>query len=174
MIDRPKKEEYSSYFDLYIKKIPDVDILKYMEEQTNEFDELFSELTEGDSLFVYEEGKWSIKEVIGHIVDTEWIFGVRALRFARRDKIELPQFDENEFVRNANFNDQPLDNLIEQFRAIRLSNLLLFDSFSEEMLTLQGNAAGNRMSVRTIPFVLAGHVKHHMDVIKERYMSKLL
>ncbi|RMD51285.1 MAG: DinB family protein, partial [Ignavibacteria bacterium] len=96
-----------------------------------------------------------------------------ALRIARKDSTELASYDENKFVDDANFNNQPLDNLIEQFKVARLNNILMFDSFDEEALQLTGIAGGNKLSVRAIAYILAGHVFHHTNILKERYLPNL-
>lgn len=173
MIKRPGENEHHPYFSRYISLVPEGNILNILESQTDELEELLSTLSEEDSLFSYDEGKWSIKELLGHLVDTERIFGYRALRIAREDSTELASYDENKFVNDANFNHQPLDNLIEQFKVARLNNILMFDSFDEESLTIIGNAGGNTISVRAIAYILAGHVFHHTNILKERYLPKL-
>ncbi len=173
MIKRPVENEHHPYFNRYLSLVPEGNILNILERQTDDLEELLSTLSEEDSFFSYAEGKWSIKELLGHLVDTERIFGYRALRIARKDSTELASYDENKFVDDANFNNQPLDNLIEQFKVARLNNILMFDSFDEEALQLTGIAGGNKLSVRAIAYILAGHVFHHTNILKERYLPNL-
>ncbi len=119
----------------------------------------------------YAEGKWTVKEVLGHICDTERILGYRALCIARGEQKELPGFDENHYVSNGYFNKRSLYDLAHEFSIVRESNIALFKSFDENILDKKGTANKNIMSVRSILFMIAGHEKHHINVIKERYLK---
>lgn len=120
--------------------------------------------------FRYEEGKWTIKEIIQHIIDTERIFGYRALRISRNDKTPLPGFEENDYAANTDANSRGLQGLLTELALVRESTLALFKSFSEEQLKRMGIVSNNEISVRAIGFILIGHQKHHQKVFQERYL----
>lgn len=118
----------------------------------------------------YAPGKWSIKEVLQHVIDSERVFSYRALRFARNDATELPGFDENLYAPNADAGRRDLKTIVDELNAVRASSLALFQSFTPEMFLRAGNANGNRISVRALGWVIAGHAVHHMNVIEQRYL----
>ena len=118
----------------------------------------------------YAEGKWTIKDIIQHIIDAERIFSYRALRISRNDKTPLSGFEENEFVKNTNANNRNIQELLTEFSAVRHSNLFLFKSFSQEQLTRMGVVSDNEVSVRALGFLILGHQKHHQKVFQERYL----
>ena len=118
----------------------------------------------------YAEGKWTIKDIIQHIIDAERIFGYRALRISRNDKTPLPGFMENDYIENTNANGRSIQDLLTEFSAVRHSNLLLFKNFSEEQLVRLGTASNHTISVRALGFLMIGHQKHHQKVFQERYL----
>ena len=120
--------------------------------------------------YSYAEGKWTIKEIIQHIIDTERIFAYRALRISRNDKTPLPGFDENDYVDNTNAKRRGIQDLLSEFSAVRHSNLLMYKSFSDEQLRRIGIASNNEVSVRALGFLILGHLKHHQKVFQERYL----
>jgi uncharacterized damage-inducible protein DinB len=120
--------------------------------------------------FRYAEGKWTIKEIIQHLIDAEHVFSYRALRISRNDKTPLPGFNENDYVDNTNANARSIQGLLTEFSALRQSTLLLFKSFSEEQLKRMGIASNADVSVRAIGFIIIGHQKHHQKVFQERYL----
>lgn len=128
------------------------------------------DLSEEKMLFRYGEGKWTIKELLQHLIDTERIMSCRALRFSRNDATELPGFDENWYVENSNGNDRNSNDLVEEFICTRRASISLFKSFSDEMLLLSGTANGSDMTVRALGFIIAGHQMHHLKIIRERYL----
>jgi uncharacterized damage-inducible protein DinB len=118
----------------------------------------------------YAEGKWTIKDILLHLIDSERIFAYRALRFARNDKTELPGFDENSYVDEANANQRSIQDLLTELLVVRQASLTLFKSFSEEQLLCKGIASNNPMSVRALGFIIIGHQNHHQKVFEERYL----
>ena len=134
--------------------------------------ELISEISEEKEDFAYAPGKWTPKEVIGHIIDTERIMAFRALCFARKDKTPLPGFDENYYVANANFKNRTMYDLAHEFAVVRESNIALFKCFNQEALDATGTANGREVSVRAILFMIAGHAVHHVNIIKTRYLGE--
>jgi uncharacterized damage-inducible protein DinB len=167
---RPESEEFPEYYKSYIDLVENANIIKEMNNQVMDIQALISEIPEEKENYAYAEGKWTIKEILGHIIDSERIFAYRAMRFARRDKTALPGYDENMFAANANFNKQSLYSLAHEFAIVREANLTLFKTFDEETFDLIGNANGKDVSVRAILYMIVGHATHHMNVIKTRYL----
>lgn len=170
-MQRPNQDEYAPYYHQYIKDVSQIDIIEYLAQQLDEAVKLFSGISESKSSFRYAEDKWSIKEVLGHIMDAERIFAYRALCISRNDKNNLPGFDENDFIRNSNYSALLTKDILEEFAALRQSNLKMFKNFSEEMWTRKGMANKNQVTVRAIAYILAGHALHHLNVLRERYLS---
>lgn len=168
-MNKPNKSEYNSYYEPYISALPEKNINQILEEQINEIQNLFGVLNESKGNFAYAEGKWTVKEVLGHITDTERIFAYRILSFARGEKQKIPGFDQNEYVLNGNFNKRTIKDLSEEFIYLRKSNIILINSFNEETLKKIGNANGKEVTVNALQFILAGHVHHHIKVLREKY-----
>jgi hypothetical protein len=167
---KPDSSEYAPYFELYIEKVADGDILEILREQLGGFAGFLGTVGGEKAGHRYEAGKWSVKEVVGHIVDTERIFGTRALAIARCERTPLPSYDQDEYVEEANFDERTLTGLLEEFNDLRRSHLALFDSFADDIWMRRGVAGGNEVSVRGIAWILAGHLIHHETVIRERYL----
>lgn len=167
-MNRPQPNEYPIWAETYIKLVED-DVLEVLERQAAEFPDFVNSLIEKAD-YSYAPGKWTIKQVIGHIIDTERILVYRLTCFARGEKAPLPGFEEDDYVKNAHFQDRSLLSLSEEFALLRKSNVFLFQSLKEEELNQMGNASNRDISVRAILFVVAGHVKHHVQVIKDRYL----
>lgn len=170
MLTRPKSSEHPPYYDYYIKLIQEENILKALTNQVIGIPAMISQIPEEKEDYAYAPGKWTIKEVLGHIIDTERILAYRALRFARKDKTPLLGFDENSFVANANFNKRTLYDLAHEFAIVRNSNLVLFKHFDATALGQIGIANGKEVSVRAILYMIAGHAAHHMNVIQTKYL----
>jgi hypothetical protein len=168
---RPRAEEYGNYWDRYIGLIADDDIIAVLESQRESTLGLLGGIPEARSAFRYEAGKWSIKELVGHVIDTERIIGYRALRFARNDRTELPGFDQDSFAANANYNNLSLALIANEFDIVRRSTLALFRQFDEAAWNRRGIANRNEASVRALAFIVAGHERHHMEVLKTRYLQ---
>lgn len=167
---RPLPNEYPSYYKNYVDNVKTDNIIKELRDQVLDIQAIISEIPEDKEDFAYAPGKWTIKEIIGHIIDTERVLGYRAMRFARKDKTPLPGYDENHYVANANFNKQTLYSLGHEFAIVREANLALFKTWDEEALGQVGVANNLDVSVRALLFMIAGHATHHMGVIKERYL----
>jgi uncharacterized damage-inducible protein DinB len=167
---RPQPNEHSPYYGTYIARVPDGDIVETLARAADGILPVLRALPESMGGKRYAEGKWSIREVAGHIIDTERVFAYRAMRFARSDETELPGFDENAFVARASFDSRTLESLCEEFAAVRAATVCLFRSFTPEEWTLAGTANRARMSVRAYAWVTAGHELHHVGVLKSRYL----
>ena len=169
-----KKPEISAvpdFYQNYIRSIPDeelVQLLRNIQEAYNHLGRLSNEEAE----YRYADGKWSIKELTGHLIDTERIFCSRALRFSRSDNTELPGFDQDLFVENSHANNRDWGSILNEYDAVRSSTIYLFESFTEDQLNLTGNANSYEFSVSTLGYIIAGHQKHHLNIIQERYLSK--
>ena len=166
---RPQPNEFGAFYQRYIDTVED-DVIKALESQVTSFKKLLQSVPLEKENYAYGDGKWTIKEWVGHVIDTERIMVYRLTRFARADATELPGFEENSFVKNANFSDRTMESLISEFHLLRLANLRLFKSLSEEELSRSGIANGHSISVRALLFVIAGHLKHHCNIISARYL----
>jgi len=166
---RPQQGDYAPYYDRYISLIDNDDVVLVLENQIQSSIELLESIGEAKANFAYAEGKWTIKQVLGHIIDTERIMTFRALSFARGEKQPIPGFEQDDYVNEANFNERTLKGLISEFKAVRESNIILFKSFDENILSRKGIASGNEITVLALLFIIAGHEKHHLNVLKEKY-----
>ena len=163
-------KEYAEYFFPYISVLGDVTLIEELEISLHEFIRFVQNIPMDKFDFRYAEGKWTIKEIIQHVIDTERIFAYRALRISRNDQTPLPGFDENAYVNNTQANDRNLQDLLTELSAVRHSNIFLFKSFSSEQLERTGIASNAGISVRAIGFIMIGHQKHHQKVFEERYL----
>ncbi|MEW6654583.1 MAG: DinB family protein [Bacteroidota bacterium] len=170
MNTKPNVSEYAPYYGKYISLVPDGNILEILAGQNEFINNFFSGIEEEKSAYKYAEGKWSIREVLGHIIDTERIFAYRALRISRNDKTALPGFEQDDYVPYSNHDNTLLKNLTEEFVLVRKGNLKLLETFTDEMWIRTGTASGNTISVKAAVYVLAGHPIHHINVLKEKYL----
>ncbi len=129
----------------------------------------FGVIPERKASYRYAKGKWSVKELLGHLIDAERIFSYRALRISRKDKTHLSGFDENLYVKNSNFDKRKLKDLLEEFILVRQANIIMIKSFTEDMLKQRGNANNHPITVRALVYVMYGHTRHHIEILKERY-----
>jgi hypothetical protein len=166
---RPEINEYDPYYQTYIKYVSEGNIEDVLFDQQKASIEFFKSFSEEQSHFSYAPQKWSIKEVIGHITDTERIMAFRLLAIARGETVSLPGFDENSYVANASFNQQRYQDLIEGFQLVRQSSISLIKSLEPEVLTRVGVANHSNVSVRALAYIIAGHELHHRSILKERY-----
>lgn len=173
MVSVPEAHEYAPYFGRYISQVEGTDLFAALRTGMAKTQQLLGGLSEAQGLYRYAEGKWSIHEVIGHLIDAERIFAYRALRYARGDEAELHSFDENAFVENARFDAVRLADLAREFSLVREANLYLFRQWNEEEWSRTGVANGKRMSVRALGWTIAGHEVHHRKIIENRYLSVL-
>lgn len=166
---RPQPEEYNSFYQNYIDTVGD-DVVSELANQLTSVPEFLGLVPTEKTDYAYAPGKWTLKEVLGHIIDTERIMSYRLLRFSRNDSTPLAGFEENNYVKNAHFANEDFNTMIEEFKAVRKANLFLFRSLTEEELQRKGEANNSLLSVRALLFIMAGHVKHHQKVIEERYL----
>jgi len=168
---KPKPEDYDAIYGGYISLIGDDDIIEVLKEQRKTSEKFLKTFTEKQGNYSYADGKWTVKEVLGHVIDTEKIMAYRALSFARGEKQSLPGFEQDDYVAESNFNKRSLADLINEFITIRESNIILFKSFNEEILIRRGTASESEVTVLALIYIIAGHEKHHMKFLKERYVK---
>jgi len=173
MKKRPEKSEYAPYYETYVSQIQGSDILGILETQRLQMAQLFAARSERDGNFRYAPGKWTVKEVLGHVSDAERIFAYRALRIARGDQTPLPGFEQEGYVQNANFTDRTLTNIAEEFAAVRAATLALFRPLSQEAWMRRGTASGYEVTVHALAYIIAGHEVHHRRVLEERYFPAI-
>ena len=169
MNNRPGPDEYPGWYDSYVKSVPDGDIVEILKSQLAEMNTITANIQEDVAFFRYEPGKWSIKEVFGHMNDAERILSYRALRYLRKDKTDIPQYDHDEFVAAANFDRIPFKKLLEEFKQIRSATISLFQTVNGDEWKFAGTSGGRTFTVRAMAYIIAGHVNHHVGVLKERY-----
>jgi len=169
-ITKPSTEEYAPYYETYISKVNINDLIDALEKGQTEVIK-FIQTTPLDKLdYRYQEGKWSIKEIIVHLMDVERIFTYRALRFSRNDQTALAGFDEEEYFPESNASDRSVQSLSDEYTALRRSTIEFFKNITPEMSRRTGIANGKEISVRALGFIIPGHDIHHMNVIRERYL----
>lgn len=171
MISKPQPGEYSPMAAGYVAKVPSgpiLDILEYLRDSTYSF---FSRMTEEQANYAYEPGKWTIKEVLAHMIDTERVFSFRAFCFSRGEQQPLPGFSQDDYMRHANIDHRTIQDLAEEFKAVRTSTLYVYNSLTDEQAMLIGNASNHPVSVRALVYMTAGHELHHLDILKQRYIN---
>ncbi len=171
MNTRPEIGEYNPYYSSYVNLVQDGEIIEILHEQIKETSRLLKDITDQQAHFRYAPNKWSLKEVIGHIADTERIMSYRLLCISRGETVSLPGYDDMEYVRNASFNNQSIHELLENLTAVRQSTLNLVKSMDQDAWIRRGSANGSEVTVRAIVSIIAGHELHHRQIIKERYLN---
>jgi len=169
-MNRPLNSEYSPYYRGYIAQVAEEEILPVLRSQIDALDLLLDQVTPERETYRYAEGKWSIREVVGHLIDGERVFGYRALCIARGENKNLPGFDEKEYMLSAPYNRVDLEDLMSEFRLVRLSNIAMLRNLDEEAWSRMGTANDAPVSVRALAFIMGGHIRHHMGVLSERYL----
>jgi uncharacterized damage-inducible protein DinB len=172
MLSRPAPTEYADFYANYISKVPDGDLLNFMDLQPAEFDGLVNDLTDEQATQPPAPDKWSVKQVLGHLCDTERVMGYRILRFARADKTELEGFEQDDYVAAANSNDRSTTELLAELKTVRKATLSLLESLTSEEATRTGTADGNPISVRALAYIIAGHAQHHLELMRKQFAGK--
>ena len=169
---RPKTGDNNPYYDRYINLIGDDGIIEVLEEHSKTSEKFLETFTEEQGNYSYADGKWTVKEVLGHIIDTERIMAYRALAFAKNEVQSLPGFEQDDYVAESNFNNRSLVDMINEFSTVRESNIILFKSFDEKILNRRGTASESEVTVLALIYIIAGHEKHHMKILRERYTKE--
>lgn len=163
-------KEFKDYYSLYLDRVPANTELFEALEQKEELISFFKSIPKDKHEFRYAPEKWTPKQILQHLIDTERVFMNRALCFAREDSTELPGYDENHYAEHCFSNKRTIEDMLEEYKVLRTSSMYLYKSFDDKVLTNIGKASGGYFSVRVIPFILCGHQKHHINIIKERYL----
>jgi hypothetical protein len=166
----PEATEYAPYYGRYVSLVPEGDILETLTRQLDSTLSLLGGIDEEKAAWRYAADKWSIKELVGHIIDTERIFAYRALRFARNDRTELSGFEQDDYARYAGFDRRSLRDIVQEFEFVRRANLLMLNHLDNEAWQRRGVASGGEVSVRALAFIMAGHEQHHMQILRTRYL----
>ena len=168
-MNQPQAQEYPQAYNGYIDLITD-NVFNILIHQGDDFASFLAGVADRAD-FAYAPGKWTLKELVGHMVDTERVMSFRLMSFARGETANFPSFDEDDYVSNAHFSDRSLSSLSDEFSLLRKANLVLINSLNEEELDRKGSVNNNEISVRALIFMLAGHVMHHINIIRERYLT---
>ena len=170
-IEKPKDGEFPPYADMYIRLLPDDGLLlKHLEDNFIATKELILSLNEEKLNYRYAANKWTIKEILVHIIDDERIYAYRALRFARNDKTELPGFEQDDYTFHSQANTRSLESILGEYEAVRYATIALFNGLPEDAFLRRGTANNNKATVRALAYHIAGHELHHMNIIREKYL----
>lgn len=170
-VPRPASTEYAPFYAGYVAGVPDGDLVDILRRQADEASALYGGISEEQANHRYAPGKWSIREVLGHVIDGERVFTYRALTFARGDGGPLPSFDENAWAAASNAAQRTMTELLDEYRAVRAATIALFRGFGEQEFARSGVASKNPISVRALAYIVAGHERHHLKVVRERYLA---
>lgn len=173
MLQRPKESEYPEYYVPYVNSVPDGNLLQLLKENLTKITELFENISEEDADFRYAPGKWSIKEVLCHMADTERVMSYRLLRIGRGDQTVLAGFDENDYVNGSQINRLPVKNILDDFVATRKATITLIANMPEVAWDNIGFANNSEVTAQAVAFIIAGHEIHHRKIIHERYLAAL-
>jgi hypothetical protein len=167
---KPEPGEFLPYYGRYIDLVAPGDVISTLAAQMSDTQALLRGLPASVGKYRYAPDKWSVNEMVGHLLDAERIFSTRALRFARRDSTPLPSFEQDDYVRNAAFDDFPLGELAAEWENLRRSTVLFFSHLTEEAWTRRGIASGGEVTVRALAYIIAGHELHHRQILQTRYL----
>jgi hypothetical protein len=168
-IERPQANEHAPYYGRYVAQVPEGNLVSLLREQLTDSVALLRRAPAEQADFSYGPGKWSVKEVVGHMADVERVMSYRALTFARKDATDLPGFDENAWVADAGFGARTLGSLVDEFQAVRAATVELASHLDAEALTRRGSANGNFVTVRALFYIIAGHERHHAALLRDKY-----
>jgi hypothetical protein len=171
-MNRPETNEFDPYYDTYISLVADDDIITVLDSQTAELSRLISGVPDEKGAFAYADGKWTIKEVLSHLIDGERMFAYRVLRISRGDETPIEGFEQDGYIENSNANNRAFAELLEEFGLLRKANILLLKNLSDEASRRIGTASEKQVSVRALVYIMAGHIKHHINILNQRYLSQ--
>lgn len=172
IITKPKPGEYPEYAIKYLNYLPnDINLIDHLIQNLNSFIAVIESIPENKLLYRYEQSKWTTKEVLLHIIDTERVFTYRALAYARGDETLLPSFQENIYAEHSNANERNITDIIDELKSIRLATISLFKSFSQEQFAIIGKTTETNMSVSALAFLILGHTLHHIQILQEKYLA---
>ena len=169
-MNRPAETEYAPDFQNYVGQVNETDVMAVLRSEIDDLDVLLNRVPAEKETYAYAEGKWTIREVVGHLIDGERVFGYRALCIARGEQQNLPGFEQDDYLRTSPYNRVDLEDLLSEMRLVRLSNIAMFRTLDEEAWNRAGIANNNQVTVRALAFIMAGHLRHHMKVLQQRYL----
>ena len=169
-VGRPEPSEYAPYYEKYVRLVEGEDVLRAIGDQIGQSLATLRGVSPEDSLGRYAPGKWSLREVVGHLIDSERVFAYRALRFARNDRTGLPGFEGDDYVTAAGFDRRPWPELLDEFEAVRRATIPMFRGLDGEAWLRRGVASDNEMSVRAFAYNIAGHELHHLQIVRTKYL----
>lgn len=172
VIEKPAAEEFNPYYGGYIAQVTEPDLLEVLALQPDEVATVFGSLDEGRGLFAYAEGKWTIKELLSHIIDGERHFAHRVHRISRGDMTPIEGFEQDGYIATSHANQRTFEDLVGEFTELRHANIRLLQTLSATDWKRMGTASGFPVSVRALGFIMAGHVRHHVAIVRERYLVK--
>jgi|ERR1043166_979642 hypothetical protein len=170
-MNRPESTEFAPYFNNYVALVDGNGAIAALNSQSSELRSMLAEMPEEKGTFAYADGKWTIKELLSHLIDGERIFSYRVLRISRGDETPLEGFEQDGYIENSNANNRSFADLLDEFDLQRRSNLLMVNNISDEGSKRIGTSNGNPVSVRALVYVMAGHTRHHLNVLRERYLA---
>ena len=170
LVARPAADEYAAYYDRYISKVPEGDIVQQLRAQLSSTLALLESIPESRGDHRYADGKWTVKEVLAHVNDAERIFAYRALRIARGDTTPLPGFEQDDYVPASRADERTVHDLAEELGHIRRATLALFEHLDEEALSRRGTASNHPVTPRALAYIIAGHELHHVQILREKYL----
>lgn len=168
----PESTEYAHFYSTYVELVEKTNIITTLNNQMHEVFTLMNSVPGEKAYFRYAPDKWTLKEVLGHMIETERVFSYRAFAISRGDTQALPGMDQNEYMQGNNYNKRSLANLANEYLAVRVATIHLLSSMTKEMIQRKGNASGTDVTVRALAFIIAGHDAHHLNIIKEKYLTK--
>ncbi len=172
LVGPPAADEYFSYYGGYVSLVGSGNLLQTLYLRLNEAKSFYSSIESAKSLFRYADNKWSVREVLGHIIDTERIMSYRALSFARGDANALPGMDQDEFMKHSNFDERDWNGMIDEFISLRRANILMFENLPDDAWDRRGVASDHEITVRALGYIVAGHEIHHSRVVADRYLQQ--
>lgn len=170
--DRPAADEHRPYFAKYIAMVPDGELAAILREQAARFEPFYASISEEQAATRYAAEKWSVKQVVGHLADTERMFAFRAFAFSRGEQAHLPSFEQDDYVKAVDFDARSWRSIVDEFAAVRAATIALFGNLSPDLLLRRGIASEATLSVRAAGYIIAGHEEHHVRAIRERYLSR--
>jgi hypothetical protein len=171
-MSRPQPAEYDAYYEKYVSLVPEDEVITALAAQPDELEQLFHGVPEEKGTFAYADGKWTVKESLSHIIDGERMFAYRALRIARGDKTPIEGFEQDGYIENSHANRRTIAELLKEFRLLREANVLFFRNLEVGDWMREGTANNVSISVRSLAWIMVGHIRHHVAILKERYLAK--
>ena len=168
---KPEKSEYDPYYEKYVSLIDENELMATLESQPDEMRSITAELAEERGTFAYAEGKWTVKELLSHLVDGERMFAYRIFRIARGDRTPIEGFEQDGYIENSHANDRSFAELSDEFSLLRKANMLFLKNLDEQDWTRMGMANNVEISVRALAYIMAGHIRHHVAILRERYLD---